>query len=404
LRTEKQSVEAFSRNRPKVSRRASLLESYVEIFGSDQSSMHIVSVSQAALTNFPGMRTIALAFGLMALTAGPAQAASLDAASQLLKSGQHAKALDEVDGFLASKPKDPQGRFLKGIILTGLNKQNEAITVFKKLTEDYPELPEPYNNLAVIYAQQKQYDKAKEALEKAIRTHPAYATAHENLGDIYTRLASQAYGKALQFDSANASAQTKLSMISELVGSGTAGSGAGNAAAARQPAPVAAVAKAEPKPAEPPPPPQKPAPTEKKEEPKPVEIRTAEAKPASAAPKPEPARSPETDITATVDTWLTAWSDKDMKAYLGHYAPDFDIPGGKSRKAWEAERVARIDKPGKIEVSRDKLTIRMEGADKAAASFRQHYRSSTFKSSSGKTLIMVRRDGRWLIQQERVGG
>jgi tetratricopeptide (TPR) repeat protein len=89
--------------------------------------------------------------------------------------------------------------------------------VFSKLTEDYPELPEPYNNLAVIYAQQKQYDKAKQALEMAIRTHPSYATAHENLGDIYARLASQAYDKALQIDSSNSSAQNKLALIRDLM-------------------------------------------------------------------------------------------------------------------------------------------------------------------------------------------
>ncbi len=59
--------------------------------------------------------------------------------------------------------------------------------MFTKLSEDYPELPEPYNNLAVLYAQQKQYDKARTALEMAIRTHPSYAIAYENLGDIYAK-------------------------------------------------------------------------------------------------------------------------------------------------------------------------------------------------------------------------
>ena len=84
---------------------------------------------------------------------------------------------------------------------------DEATGVFLKLTEEAPELPEPYNNLAVIYAQQKQYDKAKAALEMAIRTHPSYAVAHENLGDLYAKMARQAYDRALQIDAGNASAQ-----------------------------------------------------------------------------------------------------------------------------------------------------------------------------------------------------
>jgi tetratricopeptide (TPR) repeat protein len=88
--------------------------------------------------------------------------------------------------------------------------------VFTALTEDYPELPEPYNNLAVLYASQGNYEKAKSALELAIHTHPSYATAHENLGDIYAQLASRAYDRALQLDKTNTAAQTKLAMVKEL--------------------------------------------------------------------------------------------------------------------------------------------------------------------------------------------
>jgi Tfp pilus assembly protein PilF/ketosteroid isomerase-like protein len=350
----------------------------------------------------------------------PAHANNLSEANQLFKAGEHAKALEQVNRHLDSKPQDAQGRFLKGLILTGLNKPNDAIVIFKKLTEDYPELPEPYNNLAVIYAQQKQYDKAKEALEKAIRTHPAYATAHENLGDIYSRLASQAYGKALQIDSSNASAQTKLAMINELVGSAKVGAGkTADAQPVPAPAPRPAVVPPTPvviastaKPAEAPKPPAPAA--AKVPEPKPVEAKPAEVKPAPVETKPAPAlakpteptktAAPESDITAAIDGWLAAWSKKDVKGYLAHYAKDFQTPDGEPRKEWETERAQRVGKPGKIEVTRDKLSIKLDGDDKAVVRFRQNYRSSGFKSSSGKTLTLIRHEGKWLIQQERVGG
>ncbi len=100
--------------------------------------------------------------------------------------------------------------FKQGLALTEQGKTAEAIKVFTSLTEDYPQLPEPYNNLAVLYAGQGQYEKAKVALEMAIRTHPSYATAHENLGDIYAKMASQAYDRALQLDKSNTSSATKL--------------------------------------------------------------------------------------------------------------------------------------------------------------------------------------------------
>ena len=361
----------------------------------------LISAVRAQL--FSSLRLFSLIACALPLTA---QAGDFEDASQSFKAGQHAKALEQIERHLSGKPKDAQGRFLKGIILTGMNKQSDATVIFKKLTEDYPDLPEPYNNLAVIYAQQKQYDKAKEALEMAIRTHPAYATAHENLGDIYSRLASQAYGKALQLDSNNASAQTKLSMINDLVGGATAGNkpASGKPQTTQPAATVVAAAK--------------PVETKPVAEVKPVEVKPVEAKPVTptkpepkAEPKPEPKQESkgkpadtEADITTAVDAWLAAWSRKDVKAYLAFYAKDFDTPGTQSRKEWENERTQKVGKPGKIEVTRDKLTIKTDSEEKATVRFRQNYKSSSFSSGSGKTLVLVKRDGKWQIQQERVGG
>src|SRR5215210_4113969 len=149
---------------------------------------------------------------------GAARADDLQDANQLLKAGQHREALDRVNRALSAKPRDPQARFLKAVILTEQGNTKEAIDIFTRLTQDFPELPEPYNNLAVIYASQGQYEKARVSLEQSIRTHPSYATAYENLGDVYARLASQAYDKALQIDSSNAGAQNKLALVRELVG------------------------------------------------------------------------------------------------------------------------------------------------------------------------------------------
>ncbi|MDB5856439.1 MAG: hypothetical protein JWQ76_128, partial [Ramlibacter sp.] len=163
-------------------------------------------------------RTLGLAVFTAALLAGGgiARADEYSDVNQLLRSGKLAEALGKADQHLAAKPKDPQMRFMKGVIQTESGKTNDAIATFQKLTEDYPELPEPYNNLAVLYAGQAQFDKARAALEMAIRTNPSYATAHENLGDVYAKLASQAYSRALQLDAGNAQVQPKLALIREL--------------------------------------------------------------------------------------------------------------------------------------------------------------------------------------------
>lgn len=136
---------------------------------------------------------------------------------QLYRKGDLNTAMSRVNQFLAQKPKDAQVRFLKGLILTDQGKSAEAIQVFTALTEDYPELPEPYNNLAVVYAAEGKYDAAKNALEMAIHTYPNYATAYENLGDLYAKMASQAYDKALKIDSSNKTAQAKLTLIKQMV-------------------------------------------------------------------------------------------------------------------------------------------------------------------------------------------
>jgi tetratricopeptide (TPR) repeat protein len=353
------------------------------------------------LQRFFAPRTLAFAVCAAAVFSLPAHADALQDISKLMKQGQQAQALEQVDKYLSSKPKDAQGRFLKGVILTDMNKLPEATSVFQKLTEDYPELPEPYNNLAVIYAQQKQYEKAKQALEMAIRTHPSYATAHENLGDIYARLATQAYDKALQIDSSNSSAQIKLATIKDLM------SVSGRPGAQRPSTKPAAEPKPEAKPVEP---------IAAAEPAKPVENKPAEAKPDNKPAATTPAVTPTApskmvvapagndvaDATKAIDSWLAAWSRKDVKGYLSYYAKDFQTPGGEPRASWEAERARRINKPGTIQVGYEKLRVSVDG-NTATAKFRQHYKSGALKTGSNKVVVLVRRDGRWLIQQERIG-
>lgn len=117
----------------------------------------------------------------------------------LLRSGKSAEALAKADAYIKANPARSAEASWKGVILSEQNKPAEAIDTFTKLTQDYPELPEPYNNLAALYANRGELDKARAALESAIRLNPNYATAHENLGDVYARLAAQQYARAQQF-------------------------------------------------------------------------------------------------------------------------------------------------------------------------------------------------------------
>jgi len=312
---------------------------------------------------------------------------------KLYKQGNLAKALEQADAYLASKPRDAQMRFTKGLILTEQKKTADAISIFSSLSEDYPDLPEPYNNLAVLYASQGQYDKARDALEAAIRTHPSYSTAHENLGDIYAKMASQAYGKALQLDKGNAAAQTKLSMIKDLF---TNKAKAETASVGVTPAPVSSSPVVVPE--------KSSSKSDQKnagktEKPAPEKIASA----AKLEPGKPTVPDESDEVISTLTTWAKAWSDKDVPAYLGFYANEFRAPGGVSRNAWEKARRERIVKPKSIHVSISNPKVNFTDANHARVSFRQSYHSDAIMSHTSKTLEMVRAGEKWQILQEQVG-
>ena len=311
-----------------------------------------------------GIATLAT-LGLVPAWAGPAE--DVKEASRLYQQGKLDNALTKVNAALAQQPKDAQGRFVKGLILTEQKKPADAIQVFTGLTEDYPELPEPYNNLAVLYASQGNYDKAKAALELAIHTHPAYATAYENLGDIYAQLARRSYDKALQLDKSNTTAQSKLAMVKDLF----------------VPPKASNVE------------PAKPAATQ---------VATAEPVKAAAAMTPE-ASSPSADaqIRSTIAAWAKAWAGKDIVGYLGAYASDFETPGAIPRATWETQRTERINAPKKISVSAKISKITITG-NEATVVFRQSYKSDKITSNNTKTMRLAKSGDKWLIRTERAGG
>lgn len=381
----------------------------------------------------------------LTLVSQPGRADETDEVSKLIQQGALDKALARTDAYLASRPKDPQMRFLKGLILAERNKTNEAIAIFTKLTEDYPELPEPYNNLAVLYAGRGEYDKAREALEMAIRTHPSYATAHENLGDIYAKMASQSYDKALQLDNRNQTAQTKLSLVRNLIAGkplpesapvaaqtpaagktkpsssasqdtlAQASSGYGKSKDSTASAPSSSnKTKAPAVDYTPAPSPQaqqviSSAPTV--QEPPRSNPTTGPGLSASkpAAPPAPPAPSPkntigsDTQVLAAVERWAKAWSSQDIKTYLDSYSQEFDTPGKMSRKNWEKQREERIVGKETIRVVVENPSITITG-DRAVVKFKQSYYSNRLNNISMKILNLKLEGGQWRIVNERVGG
>jgi len=309
------------------------------------------------------------------LTAG---ADEIQDINKLFKQNQHAQALKRVDIYLTNKPKDAQARFLKGLILTTQRKTNDAISIFLSLTEDYPELPEPYNNLAVLYAGLGQYDKAKVALEMAIHNHPNYATAQENLGDIYAKMASQAYTRALQLDRNNATTQTKLALINDLFPKSKPSTTIGNAAKQQAATP----------------------------ETTPVPSKIVTAMPESA-PSAKPAIikklvvNNSAEVLKTLHEWVEVWSSQNVRKYLDFYTTDFKTPNGENRDQWETESNARISTPKYIEINVSNEKVSFPDENHATLTFHQSYRSDYLNTSFDKFMLLVKLNSKWLIQEER---
>lgn len=346
----------------------------------------------SSMTFMPLVRLSACALAIFAMSA---HATDVDDVNALLKAGKQAQALTKVEQSIAAKPRDPQLRFLKGVIQTELGKQQDAIGTFTSLTQEYPELPEPYNNLAVLHASGGQFDKARAALEMAIRTNPSYSTAHENLGDIYANLASQAYSKALQLGGSTTTLQPKLTLIRELFAPG--GKGINPAAAkpvaatpAAAPAVVAPAAAAVVAPA------VKPA--------APVITTAPAASAVPAAPAAtKAANNSDKDVEQAVQAWAKAWSSKDMNGYLSAYAKNFTTPKNQARSAWEEERRARIVGKSRISVKVSDVVTKTSG-NTATVKFRQTYDADALQTSSRKTLELTKVGDRWLIAKESTGG
>ena len=279
---------------------------------------------------------------------------NIDEIKLLLKKGKYSYAETLVKNEINNNLNDPELLFYRGIIETNLGKNNKAIDTFRELTERFPELPEPFNNLAVLYAEKGQFRLAKEILEQAIKTNPSYLTAHINLGDIFTKIASEAYNKALEIGKTNNVAITKLSMITQLF----------NYQPNTKNTSIQLV----------------------NEKTKPQNIKISK-------------KEIEKNILDSINIWKSAWENKDMDGYLSSYSPNFKYPNGMSKLQWEKYRTSRIISKKTITILIANIKLRFK-KQKVLATFAQNYKSGNLNQTSNKTLIFSGENDQWLILEE----
>lgn len=183
-----------------------------------------LSIAACGAPRLPLFRPLFLALLCTALAPAAAQrGAPPDLAARVqeqLRLGQAPAALQTVDAALAGKPGDAALRFLRGVALMDLQRNAQASEVFTALAEEYPELPDPWNNLALLHVRAGQPELARQALQVALRNDPSHRTARLNLGEVHLMLAAQSWQQAAQVAALEPAQLRRLAAVRELLNTG----------------------------------------------------------------------------------------------------------------------------------------------------------------------------------------
>lgn len=135
-------------------------------------------------------------------------------AQQAANARRYDAAIKGFDRVLAANPRNAQARFQRAWALAQSGREDAAIQAFAEMAQDFPELPEPHNNLALLYARRGDLKRAETELLLATEVKPAFAIGYTNLGDVYRRLAEQAYAEALRRNPGDVRASAGLRQLS----------------------------------------------------------------------------------------------------------------------------------------------------------------------------------------------
>ena len=296
------------------------------------------------------MKILTLVLGLLYL---PLMAhADISHARKLFDEQRYAETLESIDKILAASATHQRALFLKALTLQRIGRIDDAIGTYQFINSEYPKSPEAYNNLAALYAQQGNHARARDALLAALNTHTSYATAYKNLGNIYSRMASNAYNKALELEGNKKPAALTLTTINKMA----------------TPDKTIVVAKKS----------------------------TPITKTTSAKAKPQEVKL----IIETIKAWSNAWSAQNSDAYFSYYADSFNPSNGFSRQRWEQDRRIRLQKPTFIRVSIQSPKVTLISERTARFTFQQNYQSNRFRDAVTKTLLLQKVDGSWQILEE----
>ena len=331
------------------------------------------------------------------LIAGHVAAGSLNTVSIQIQNGEHGQALTTVDLLLSKTPADPQALFLKARALEAGTQELQAIEVYKKLIQTYPNMPEPYNNLGILYAKQGKLDAAKLVLEQGLNSHQSYSTIYNNLSNIYLEMARDSYIKALQLEVKPQNfdlkpindmskdipdSKTPLRLVQSSKQEYTKTTTPPIQKQQKTSSDII-IKKAALIPASP-----KQAPIKKRLK---VQVSTA------AVDKPA---SPRDKIITTLKGWAAAWSAQNVGMYLSFYDNDYKSTQGLSGAAWKKHRYLRLRHPKWIKVKLSDFRVGEIRNGRVIVHLTQDYRSNSYMDRVRKQITLLQSRRGWQILAE----
>ena len=134
-------------------------------------------------------------------------------AQSMAENGNPRGALKQLETRLSTRPDDSRAAYLKGLVLMQLGRSEEAERWYKMMQANFPDLPQPGNALAVIYAGRGDLPAAEAALRALLEKHPDHTSARVNLARLYIQMAQAEYEKALKDTPDNAMIARKLEAL-----------------------------------------------------------------------------------------------------------------------------------------------------------------------------------------------
>ncbi len=294
------------------------------------------------------MRHFIIVFFLFYSIEVVAIANTVDDLRVLVAGKKFAAAIETGELLLKQNPKRADVQFLTAYAYQMKRRTARATDLYKSLIRQHPELPEPRNNLAMIYLAKGDHDTASKLLVEAINTHNSYATAYENLSRIYTGIASEAYRRALSESSESAKYSQKIEL--------------------------AALTQLEI-----------------------FNLQSTTTIPGSG----ESEQPTDTSLVEHVKLWAKAWSNKDFATYINFYSNEHR-PKFHTHRAWVEHRRKRIMRPGDINVKVSDINVLSESKNLVILDFVQSFDSATYSDRVKKRLSFRRIGLQWKITNEGV--